>query len=261
MRRPATVDSGGTPQEWFRDLPVVTKILFTSTLFFGACATFDFISPMTLIFYWPNIYQKFEIWRLFTAFTFAGSFSFPFAMHLYMLYQNSLRYESNPFSTGARGSSADYLFMILFSMAVLSVLGYIFDAMMLSEPLLYVIMYAWSRKEPDAQTNIFGFKFKALYLPWVYVAIRMLMGNPITGPLLGIGCGHFYYFLADVLPISHGYDLLRTPNFCVDIVEYLSGRSQPNVVPVRQQPTAAGAGGGFARGGYNWGGGRTLGTN
>ena len=190
MRRPAaTVDGGGTPQEWFRDLPVVTKLLFTSTLFLAACTTFELINPIALVFIWPNIYQKFEIWRLFTAFTFAGSFSFPFAMHLYMLYQNSMRYEEIPFNTGARGTSADYLFMVLFSMGVLCVLGYIFDTFMLSEPLLYVIMYAWSRREPDAQTNIFGFKFKALYLPWVYVAIRMLMGNPITGPLLGIGCG------------------------------------------------------------------------
>jgi hypothetical protein len=190
MRRPAgTVDGGGTPQEWFRDLPIVTKLLFTSTLLSGVVTTFGLIDPMALIFYWPNIYEKFEIWRLLTAFTFAGSFSMSFAMHIYMLYQNSMRYESNPFNSGARGTSADYLFMIIFSMGVLCVLGYIFDTMMLSEPLLYVIMYTWSRKEPDAQTNIFGFKFKALYLPWVYVAIRMLMGNSITGPLLGIGCG------------------------------------------------------------------------
>ena len=190
MRRPATVESGGTPQEWFRDLPVVTKILFTSTLFFAAATSFNFMNPASLVFFWPNVYQKFEIWRLFTAFTFAGSFSLPFAMHLYMLYQNSIRYEGNPFDSGARGSSADYLFMVLFCMGILCVLGYIFDFMILSEPLLYVIMYAWSRKEPETVTNIFGFKFKALYLPWVYVAIRMLMGNSIVGPLLGIGSGN-----------------------------------------------------------------------
>jgi len=261
MRRPmGTVEGGGSPQEWFRDLPVVTKILFTSTLLSAALTTFSFISPVSLIFYWPSIYEKFEIWRFLTTFTFAGTFSFPFAMHLYMLYQNSIRYESNPFNTGARGTSADYLFMLLFCMAILCVLGYLFDFMLLSEPLLYVIMYAWSRKEPEVQTNIFGFKFKALYLPWVYVAIRILMGNSIVGPLLGIGSGHLYYFLVDVLPASHGWEVLRTPTFCVDIGEYLSGRTQPTVVPVRQQAAQAGGGGGFPRGGYNWGGGRTLGT-
>ena len=190
MRRPiGTVDGGGTPQEWFRDLPAVTKILFTSTLLSAACTTFNLIGPASLVFIWHAIYQNFEIWRIFTAFTFAGTFSFPFAMHLYMLYQNSLRYEMNPFNTGARGTSADFLFMLIFSMGVMCVLGYLFNIMVLSGPLLYVIMYAWSRKEPETQTNIFGFKFKALYLPWVYIALQVLMGNDPTGPLLGIGCG------------------------------------------------------------------------
>lgn len=258
MRRPAgTVDGGGTPQEWFRDLPVVTKLLFTSTLACTVLTSFGLVDPSAMVFYWPFVYQKFEIWRIFTTFMFAGNFSLNFAFHLYMLYQNAIRYEANPFNTGARGTSADFLFMLIFSMGILCALGYLFDSLILSTPLLFVIIYVWSRQEPNTVTNMFGFKFKALYLPWVYVAIRLLMGNPITGPLLGIGCGHLYYFLASVLPTSHGWEVLRTPAFCVDIVEYFSGRTQPNVVPVREQPQA----GAERRGGYNWGGGgRTLGT-
>lgn len=30
------------------------------------------------------------------------------------------------------------------------------------------------------------------------------MGGDITGPLMGVAVGHLYYFLVDVLPISHG---------------------------------------------------------
>ena len=35
-----------------------------------------------------------------------GPFSFNFAMHTYVLYENSRRYESNPYNTGGGGSSA-----------------------------------------------------------------------------------------------------------------------------------------------------------
>jgi Derlin-2/3 len=191
MRRPVgnVANAGGSPQDWFRDIPLITKILVTSTILTATLSSFKLMNPMLFLFHWSSIYSKFEIWRFFTSFVFAGNFSFPFAMHTYMLYQNSIRYEANPYNTGGRGTSADYLWMILFSMIPLCLLAFLMEIPILSEPLLYVIMYVWSRREPEAQTNIFGFKFQAVYLPWVYVAIRLLMGNSIVGPLMGIAAG------------------------------------------------------------------------
>lgn len=272
MRRPVggMGTAGGTPQDWFQQLPIITKIILTSTVLSAACVSFGFISPMSLIFHWPSVYYKFEIWRLLSSFLFAGSFSFPFLMHVYMLYQNSVRYEASPFNTGARGTSADYLWMLIFSMGVICFLGYIFELPLLSEPFLYVIMYVWSRREPEAQANIFGFKFQAIYLPWLYVALRLLMGNSIVGPLVGIAAGHLYYFLVDILPNSHGMELIKTPEFCVNIIEQLTGFSQPSLAgrgstgpPAARNENGPQGGnrGVFPRGGYNWGAGRTLGTS
>jgi Derlin-2/3 len=270
MRRPVGgVGDAGTPQDWFRDIPIVTKILLISTVGTAALASFKLLNPMVFIFHWDSIYSKFEIWRFFTAFMFAGTFSFPFLMHTYMLYQNSVRYEANPFNTGARGTSADYLWMILFTMIPICILSHLFGLIILAEPLLYVIMYVWSRREPEAQANIFGFKFQASYLPWVYVAIRMLMGNSIVGPLIGIAAGHLYYFLVDVLPASHGYNLIQTPEFCISFVEWTTGFTHPaniTAVPSAGRRPAGGEAphgnaGVFPRGGYNWGSGRVLGTN
>lgn len=261
MNRPvAGVGSANTPQQWFRDLPIITKILLCSTLFTAAATNFQFINPMNFIFSWPMIWQKFQIWRLFTPFVFAGGFSFPFLMHVYILYQNSLRYEQNPFNTGARGTSADYLFMLLFGMAILCIAAVIFELAVLSEALLYMIMYVWSRRDPVANVSIFGFQFQASYLPWVYVVFRMLMGSSILLPLFGIGVGHLYYFLVDVLPTTHNMDLLLTPKFCVDIIESLTGFTQPRVqAPPRAVPGRATQAPVPPRGGYQWGQGRTLG--
>lgn len=269
MNRPvAGVGDGTSPQEWFRELGFVTKFFLVSTLFTGICVSFGIMQGTTFIFYWPNIWNKFELWRLVTPFVFAGSFSFQYAMHLYVLYQNSVRYEENPYNTGARGTSADYLWMIILSMAILCVAGYFFHMTVLSDPIVFVIMYVYSRRNPDNTSNMYGFKFKTLYLPWIYVAIRLLFGNSIVGALLGIAVGHIYYFLVEVLPHSHNIDLIRTPEFCISIVEYFSGYSHPShTVPVtnmrRGEAVPANATraptGGFARGSYNWGSGRVLG--
>lgn len=226
MNRPvAGVGDGDSIQDWFKSIPLITKGFLVSTLLSGALLSFGMISPMDLVFVWPLVKNKFNVWRLFTSFIYAGPFSFNFAMHTYVLYENCKRYEANPFNTGAGGTSADFLWMLLVTMGILLVIAFYFDLMVLSEPILYVIMYVWSRREPDAQLNIFGFRFKSLYLPWVYVALRLIMGGAITEPLIGIAVGHLYYFLIEVLPVTHGYNLIRTPKFCVDFVGYVTGQT------------------------------------
>lgn len=194
----AGVGDGDSLQSWFQSLPMVTKTFFVCTLLTGACCSFNFISPSSCVFVWPLISRKFEIWRLVMPYFFAGGFSFNFAMHLYILYQNCLRYEANPYNTGAGGSSADFLWMVIIAAAIHTVLAWIFEFMVFSESMLYVIMYVWSRREPDGRLSMFGFKFQALYLPWIYMGIRMIMGGSITMPLLGVAIGHVYFFLVEV---------------------------------------------------------------
>lgn len=59
-------------------------------------------------------------------------------------------------------------------------IAYVFDMMVLSDAILYVIMYVWSRREPEGQLSMFGIRFKVVYTPWMYVAIRLIMGGSIT---------------------------------------------------------------------------------
>ncbi len=188
----------------------------------------------------------------------------------------------NPYNTGAGGNSSDYLWMLLFSMMILLAVSYVFDMYVLSEPLLYVILYIWSRREPNAQLSMFGIKFKSVYLPWAYVAIRMIMGGSITQPLLGIVIGHLYYFLVEILPASHNTRVIKTPQFCTTIITKLTGLGPANTGMFGAAPPAAAArqpsfpapgatpppDGVRQRGNapanarpatYNWGQGRTLG--
>ena len=194
---------------------------------------------------WNRIKNNFEIYLLFTPFIFAGGFSFNFAMHVYVLYENCKRYEMNPFNTGGGGNSSDFLWMMIIGMIMIMSMTYFFPMEMLADPIVFYIVYVWSRRSPDTQLSIYGLKLKSLYLPWAFIAIRLIMGGSIVEPLIGIACGHIYYFLVDVLPLSHGYDIIRTPKFCINIAEWYTGNSIPASTGYR------GTAGGFRVGNNN----------
>jgi hypothetical protein len=197
-RQPAQTGGGDSISDWFKEIPLVTKVLVTSTVASATAVTFNILSSISFAFILDLVWKKFHFWRLFAPFIFVGPFSFQFAMHAYVLYENCRRYEQNPFNTGAGGNSADFLWMMILGMGVLCVVAHFFGLVFMAEPLLYMIMYVWSRREPEMMLNMYGFKFKALYCPWVYVAIRVVMGGSATEPLIGVAVGHIYYFLIGI---------------------------------------------------------------
>lgn len=251
-------------QDMYRNVPFVTKVLVTSTVLLAAAITFNMVNPVDVILDSHYLFKKFHIWRLFTPFIFAGPFSFNFLMHTVVLYENCRNYEANPFNTGAGGTSADFLWMVIIGMLIFTVVGIYLEIYVMSEAILFMILYVWSRREPQSIRNIFGFRFQGLYLPWIYVAIRLLMGSSIAMPIIGIVIGHAYYFAIEVMPNAYNVDFIKTPQFCVDIVTYFTGRSPPPVrpgMPGLGNPPQQNARGNFANlgGGYNWGRGRPLG--
>ena len=53
------------------------------------------------------------------------------------------------------------------------------------------------------------------------------MGNSIVGPLIGVAVGHGYFFVIDILPISYGYSIVKTPKLCVDVISWITRTSVP----------------------------------
>ena len=297
--RAAGIGDADSISGWYKEMAPMTKFFLTGTFVSGLAVQLGLIPTFfggggvgSMVFDWHAISSKFHVWRLITPFLFAGTFSINFVMHLFVLYENCRRYEANPFNTGAGGTSADFLYMVVLGMVVFctmaafeSTLG--LQMQVMSEPILYYILYVWSRKEPDTVVNMWGFKFKGLYLPWVYMALRVLMGGGITHMLVGVGVGHVYYFLVDVVPNTHGTSLIITPIWCVKAIEKMTGATQTSnraftAAPPRQrmgqagQPPAQsmgqgpgpaqGQGGGMrhrpgAGGGYQWGRGQVLGSS
>jgi hypothetical protein len=57
----------------------------------------------------------------------------------------------------------------------------------LSMGLIMMIIYYWSRKNPDGIiTFMFGIKFQAVYLPWVLMGFTVLLGGVPILELFGV---------------------------------------------------------------------------
>jgi Derlin-2/3 len=150
------------PQQWFQTLPYVTQKWFGASIIITVAANFGVFSPMQLIYNWGFISQKFELWRLATSFLFVGSFDFGTLMAFYLLIQFSKQYEAGgPFNTGAGGGTADYAFAMMFAVVMILLTYPVVSAFARVTPifarnLIYFVLYIWSRRNPDANANIWG---------------------------------------------------------------------------------------------------------
>ena len=50
-------------------------------------------------------------------------------------------------------------------------------------------------------------------MPFAFLALTILTGGDLLGNLIGIACGHIFYYLKDIVPITFRKDFLITPEF------------------------------------------------
>jgi len=239
-------------EQWWAEIPPVTKWLFAGAFGLTLAANFGLIPPMLLFLDFPAIYRGFELWRIVTAFLYQGKLGFPFLMHMLFLY----RYGSALEQTTFFGRTADYIFFIFFGIFSLLIVAFFMGFRILGMALIMMIIYYWSRKNPNIQMSfMFGLKFRAFYFPWVLVAFNVLMGGYPLIEISGIIVGHLYYFLDEIYPQTSGIRLLKTPQFLLNFFPAPQfgappafGGPQAGAQPARPP-------------GHSWGTGNALGGN
>jgi len=230
-------------ENWWNSLPHVTKWLFTASFGITVAANFGILNGGWLILDFNLLYRNFEIWRLVTPFLFHGRLGFPFLIHMLFLVRYGASVERETFSN----ETADYLWMLIFGALVLLIPGYFVPLPVLGLGLIMMIIYYWSRKNPEIPMSFFfGLRFKALYFPWVLIAFRVLLGGLPLSEIFGVLVGHLYFFLVDIYPFQGGRRLLVTPQFLKEWFPSPNARVQRPGEGVRQT-------------GYNWGRGHQLG--
>jgi Derlin-2/3 len=211
------IRNANSPQEVLNQLPPITKVWFVGAVIMTAAVSFGLASPQSIAFLWPYIWHKFEIWRFLTTFLFVGKFSLGFLFQIMMLVNFSWGYEVAPFRTDGGpgdGTSADYMFAMLFCGAIDWVLAYLLDMPFLAQLMLYSITYLWSRKHPnEVVTLMFGIRCTGLYLPWYLMAFSICLGNSIAPHILAVLVGHVFYYITQIKP------MLRCPQFLHDVFD------------------------------------------
>ena len=203
-------------ENWWKSLPLVTKYVFLGTMGVTLAVNFGFIPAYQMTLIWGQVFKQFQLWRLVTPFL-IHSLGFPFLISMMFL----LKYGSSLEKDVFEGRLSDFIFFITISCSLLLLIGgYFLSAPILAQGLIMVLVYYWSRKNPNATMSLmFGIQFKSVYLPWVLVIMSLLMGKYPILDVVGIVVGHFYFFFTDVYPRTNGgRQLLKTPKFLVDII-------------------------------------------
>jgi len=195
-------------EEWYTQLPIITRSYVTLSFLTTAGCALEVITPFNVYFNSRLIFQKLELWRLLTNFLYFGSLGLDFVFHMFFLLKYSKALEEGSF----RGRSADFLWMLIVGALQLMILAPFVNVQFLGASLTYMMVYVWSRRHPYVQLSLLGlFSFSAPYLPWVLLAFSILIGSSPVVDILGMIAGHVYYFLEDVYPQMSGRRLLATP--------------------------------------------------
>ncbi|KAK7358405.1 hypothetical protein VNO77_00332 [Canavalia gladiata] len=215
-----------SPAEFYNSLPPITKAYGTICLLATATYHLGLYHLVHIALLYGQVFYRFQVWRLFSNFFFLGPFSINFGIRLLMIARYGVQLEKGPFDR----RTADFLWMMIFgaiSLLVLSAIP-IFWSPFLAVPLVFMLLYLWSREFPNAQINIYGLvALKAFYLPWAMLALDVIFGSPLVPDLLGIIAGHLYYFLTVLHPAAGGKNILKTPKWVHKLVARWRIGAQP----------------------------------
>jgi len=234
-------------QDWWRDMPIVTKWGMAGAFGFTLAAQFGLIPYYYLMFDPPSIYKQFQVWRLATCFMYMGRLGLPFLMNMLYWFKYSSSLETSIFENRL----ADYVWMLCCGAVFLLIPGYFFGLPILGAGIIYMVLYYWSRKNPDVTLSfMFGITFQAVYLPWVLIGFQFLMGGLPFLEILGVLAGHSYFFLDTVLPATHGKRYVQTPRWFTDRFPQRLNRAAAPRAPGQQDAAH--------ERGHAWGAGRPL---
>ncbi|KAF2929484.1 hypothetical protein DAI22_05g060900 [Oryza sativa Japonica Group] len=199
-----------SPAEYYNSLPPISKAYGTLCFFATVLCQLQILNPPFLALYYPFVFKKFQIWRLFTSFFFLGKFSINFGIRLLMIARYGVQLEKGAFEK----RTADFLWMMIFgaiSLLALSAIPFL-DIYFLGVPMVSMLLYVWSREYPNSQISMYGLvQLRSFYLPWAMLGLDVIFGSEILPGLLGILVGHTYYFLSVLHPLATGKNYLKTP--------------------------------------------------
>jgi hypothetical protein len=146
-------------KEWIVSIPQITRYLFIGTAAFSLGTKLGACSVLQLVLFFEPLYDKYQLWRLFTTHLYSSGQGL--FWHMYLLYQQSKDLETGHFA----GKKADYFWTVLQIMLLLDIVGIYFSMPLLTEAFGMAITYLYSQVKADQLvTFFFGMQFKVTFI-------------------------------------------------------------------------------------------------
>ncbi|PWN53430.1 DER1-domain-containing protein [Violaceomyces palustris] len=198
--------------EEIKKIPPVTRTLIFSTALVTVPCLLAIANPYNYLLWWPAIWKKYQVWRIYTSFFYGGS-GLPLLFDTFLLYRNSSDLEINHFFR----RTSSYVYALLIMSASILVLNYPLGSTVLFNPMLNALTYLWSRTNPHSRVSFFGLiNCPAPWLPYAYLLLDLVRGGPglVIQSATGLVSAHLYWFLSQILPSTdggRGPRLVQTP--------------------------------------------------
>lgn len=237
-------------EAWWNGLGIVTRLFLAAAVISTVGFSSGMIPAELIVVELSDTLWKLQLWRPISACVFLGKVGFPWLINLAMFVVYLDRNDKD-----FVGRTADLVWMIFIIIGVLHLVGALLVGLrLLSFAFSMALVWVWCRRHEDARLSLYMFSFSGTMFPWVMVAFHALLGQSIVDDIIGIIAGHAYYFAADMLPKTHGINLIHTPAFLYRWIPRQNlGAYTVFGSSTRPTPAAADAGA------HRWGGGRALG--
>lgn len=170
-------------------LPPVSTVWACGAILLSLLDKFGFVSEYQMTLSMHSIIEKQQYWRLITTFMYFGTFDLLLLFNLFYYLRFSFMLEMNAYSAKGR---AEYIWLLLVSSLSILLLSSVIPMQFLSEPLSFVLLYIWSRRNRHIRVSFFGLVgINAPYLPFVELGITLLRDwSKTLEMVLGIALGH-----------------------------------------------------------------------
>ncbi|KAH8918103.1 DER1-domain-containing protein [Atractiella rhizophila] len=238
-------------------IPPVTRVLLISCLAVTLPLILGPTSGSWVFFSWPRISANWELWRLISPFFFAGK-GIPLLFNLFILYRNSTFLESTLF----RGNTADYIWCLIVTGALIIATNIPLGSYILFHPLSSVLLYLWSRASPYSSISFFGFvTIPAPYAPYAMLGLDLVQAGIPTAlqGLTGIAAGYAWWWFREEKGLGeHTADTPAWIDTALRLLNTGAARASQGVqygqtLGDRREDTGSTTG-------YQWGTGQRLGT-
>lgn len=182
--------------EFYKSVPSVTRILTLSSLVIGGLNALNLISSVEFICYFPDVWYKFEIYRLLTGFVVPNPQAMQGMMEIYMVYRFSRGIEEGKFNK----KLSNYIYYLLIIIPIILIISLIclnfnkISYYSLQPALLSALTFTWSVKNYNQQVNFYFMPIQASLLPAVSLGFRLLVDGieSFKVALLGMASAYVY---------------------------------------------------------------------